>query len=277
FFAEPGMTYWLHITDENGSQIESVHYNIGTKPTTVSDIDIEVDMPTIKPSGSVVKPEFYLFNEDKPSYGIVSLMVDGDIVSQKSQLFGTGQTQIIFNWNVPNSDGYVSYDVQGLVKLYDSEITTVPSSLASHPKTVTVSGTDMPALQVIERDGTILADPALVYASNADSTVRFTVTDPQGQCIIGSGDECLVNDSTKGKRGGLESIPYGDQILRIKYSGADNALERFSITSVDPIIGQWNVALESEDGFVQQADASEDPTVKVKYRYHSDTVTVSSQ
>jgi hypothetical protein len=204
-------------------------------------------------------------------------MVDGDIVSQKSQLLGTGQTQIIFNWNVPNSDGYISYDVQGVVELYDSEITTTSSSLATHPKTVTVSGTDMPTLQIIERGGTILADPALVYASNADSTVRFTVTDPQGQCIIGGADECVINDSTAGKRGGLESIPYGDQILRVKYSGADNALERFSITSIDPIVGQWNVSLESEDGLIQQANASEDTVVKIKYRYHSDTVTVSSQ
>ena len=205
------------------------------------------------------------------------LTIDGEIISQKSQLLGTGQTQIVFNWNVPNSDSYVSYDIHGVVELYDGEIATTSSSLATHPKTVTVSGTDMPELEIIERDGTILADPALVYASNADSTVRFTVTDPQGQCIIGSGDECLVNDSTAGNRGGLESVPYGDQILRVKYSGADNALERFSITSVDPIVGQWNVLLESEDGLIQHADASEDTDVKIKYRYHSETVTVSSQ
>jgi hypothetical protein len=164
-----------------------------------------------------------------------------------------------------------------MVELYDGQITTTSSSLATHPKTVTVLGTDMPALQVIERDSTILADPALVYASDADHTVRFTVTDPSGQCIIGGAEECLVSESTVGKRGGLESIPYGDQILRVKYSGADNALERFSITSVDPIVGQWNVLLESEDGLIQQADASEDPIVKIKYRYHSETVTISSQ
>ena len=89
--------------------------------------------------------------------------------------------------------------------------------------------------------------------------------------------ECLVNDSTRDNRGGLESVPYGDQILRVRYSGADNALERFSITSIDPIVGQWNVSLESDDGFVQQAHASEDTTVKIKYRYHSETMTVKSE
>jgi len=277
WMVEPGMTYWLHITDEDGAQTESIHYNIGAKPTDVSDIAVEVDMPTIKPSGSIVKPEFYLFNEDKPSYGIVSLVVDGEVVSKRSQMFGTGQTQIIFNWNTPKSDGYVEYDIQGVVELYDSKVSTASSIFATHPKTVTVSGTEMPTLQVLQRDDIVLADPALVYASNADDTVRFTVTDPQGQCIIGSADECLVNESTRGKRGGLESVSYGDQILRVRYSGADNALERFSITSIDPIVGQWSVSLESEGGFVQQAHAAEDTIVKIKYRYHSETITAFSQ
>jgi len=275
--AEPGMTYWMHITGEDDSQSESVHYNIGVKPTESSTVHVEVDMPTIKASGTTVKPEFYIFNDDVPSYGIVSLMVDGKVVSKQSQLFGTGQTHIIFNWNVPQADGYVDYDVQGMVELYDNTFATTSSTLATHPKTITVTGEQMPELQVISRDGTILADPALVYASNADDTLRFTVTDPAGQCIIGSSDECLVNDSTRDNRGGLESVPYGDQILRVRYSGADNALERFSITSIDPIVGQWNVTLESDDGFVQQAHASEDTTVKIKYRYHSDTITVRSE
>ncbi|MGY5151579.1 MAG: hypothetical protein ACW9XA_04865 [Candidatus Nitrosopumilus sp. bin_6a] len=277
FLVEPGMTYWLHVTDENGAQTESTHYNIGVKPSIVSDITLEVDIPTISASNSIVKPEFYLFNEDEPSYGIVSLVVDGETVSQKSQLIGTGQTQVIFNWNVPSSDSYVSYDIQGIVELFDGKVTTSSSPLVTNPKTITVSGTDMPTLEIIERDGSVLADPALMYASNTDSTVRFTVTDPQGQCIIGGGDECLVNDSTMEQRGGLKSVPYGDQILRIKYSGANNSLERFSITSIDPIIGQWNISLESEDGLIQHADASEDIDVKIKYRFNHDIVTIYSQ
>ena len=164
-----------------------------------------------------------------------------------------------------------------MVELYDSKISTTPSILATHPKTVTVSGSEMLALQLIQRDDTVLADLGLIYASNSDDSLRFTVIDPQGQCIIGGTDECLVNENIRGNRGGLESIPYGDQILRVRYSGADNVLERFSITSIDPIVGQWNVSLESEDGFVQQAHASEDSVVKIKYRYHSETVTAFSK
>ena len=106
--------------------------------------------------------------------------------------------------------------------------------------------------------------------------MRFRVIDPLGQCIIGGTEECLVNENTKGKRGGLESIPYGDQILRVRYSGADNSLERFSITSIDPLVGQWTVSLETEDEYIQQAHAAEYVQVKIKYRYHSETMTIRS-
>ncbi len=274
---EPGMNYWLHITDENNNKSESVHYSIGVKPTTISDIRVEMDIQTIRPSGSLIKPELYIFNDDAPSYGIASLVVDGEIVAKKSQLFEKGQTQVIFNWKLPDSDGYSSNDFQGRVDLYDVSVITESAIVSSHPKTISISAYEMKSLEIIEREGQVLADPALIYASNSDADLRFRVIDPQGQCIIGGTEECLVNQSTSGKRGGLESIPYGDQILRVRYSGSDNALERFSITSIDPITGQWNVSLETEDDFIQQAHAMEDTSVKVKYRYHSETITVKSE
>ena len=47
-------------------------------------------------------------------------------------------------------------------------------------------------------------------------------------------------------------------------------------SSIDPIINQWTVSLEKEDGGFQEAHASQEPVVKVKYRYHSETITVFS-
>jgi len=274
---EPGMVYWLYIIDENGNHSESIHYNVGVRPTIVRDVSVEVDMPTIRPSGSIIKPEFYVFNDDAPSYGIISLIVDGEIVSKKSQLFGTGQTQVIFNWILPRSDVYVDYDFTGIVTLYDNTISTAPAIVSTHPKTITVSGTDMPSLEIIQRDGQILADPALIYASDNNENLRFSVLDPQGQCIIGKSEQCLVQESTRDNRGGLVSVNYGEQVLRIKYSGADNPLERFSITSIDPITDKWIVTLETKDGMIPEAHASQEPSVKIKFRYHSEIITVKSE
>jgi len=126
-------------------------------------------------------------------------------------------------------------------------------------------------------DGQVIVEPAFIYSSNSDENLQFRVIDPQGQCVIGATDDCIINESTKDNRGGLTSIMYGDQVLRISYSGVDNALERFSITSIDPILDQWTISLETEDETVQEAFATQVPIIKVKYRYHSETITVFSE
>ncbi|WP_157832744.1 hypothetical protein, partial [Nitrosarchaeum koreense] len=276
FIAEPAMKYWIHVLDEDQNTNESKQYSIGVKPTTIPDVLVEMDTPTIRPTGSVAKPEIYIKNENSPAFGIVSLVVDGKIVSKKSQLIETGQTKVSFDWTVPSSEGYSSNELQGRVDLYDKTIITNQALVHSYPKTITMSVYDMKPLEVLVKDDKVLADPALIYASDSDENLRFRVIDPQGQCIIGGTDECLVKESTKQSRGGLQSIPYGDQILRVKYSGSDNALERFSITSIDPITDQWTVTLETDDGFVPQVHATEDTSIKIKYRYHSETITVKS-
>jgi hypothetical protein len=139
-----------------------------------------------------------------------------------------------------------------------------------------MSAYDMQTLQVIEKNGAILSEPVLLYASNTQNEFKFQVTAPNGQCIIGTGDECSVKDSTRSNRGGLSSVQYGEQTLRIKYSGPDSTLERFSIISIDPIIGDWTITLETEEGLIPQAQTVKDLSIKVKHKIHSETITVYS-
>jgi len=78
-------------------------------------------------------------------------------------------------------------------------------------------------------------------------------------------------------RGGLASVQYEGQTLRIKYNGPDSSFERFSITSIDPIVGDWIVTLETEEGLIPLAQAVKDLTIKVKHRINiSETITVYS-
>ncbi|MEK0354076.1 MAG: hypothetical protein QQN58_06440, partial [Nitrosopumilus sp.] len=69
---------------------------------------------------------------------------------------------------------------------------------------------------------------------------------------------------------------YEEQTLRIKYSGTDSSFERFSITSIDPLVGDWIVTLEAEEGLIPLAQAVKDLTLKVKHRINSETITVYS-
>ena len=274
---EPGIKYWIHVLDEDQNTNESKQYRIGVKPTTVSDVIVEMDVPTIRPTGSIVRPEVYVRNDNSPAFGMVSLVVDGKIVSKKSQLFDAGQTKVSFDWDIPASKVYSSNELQGRVDLYDKTITTKPAVVHSYPRTIAVSAYDMKPLELLVKDGKVLADPALIYASDSDENLRFRIIDPQGQCIIGATDECIVKESTKNNRGGLVSVNYGDQILRVRYSGSDNPLERFSITSIDPIIDEWTVTLETDDGIVPEAHAIKDTLIKIKHRYYSETITVKDQ
>jgi len=277
YMAEPGIKYWIHILDENLNTVDFREYEVGVKPTKLSRVSVEMDVDTVKQTGASIRPEVYIFTDDAPAYGTVSLIADGEVVLQKAQLFEIGQTKVTFDWNIPKSDSYGNNELQGKVDLYDSSVVTESATIHSYPRTISLSASELTSLELIEIDGQVVVEPAFIYSSNSDENLQFRVIDPQGQCVIGATDDCIINESTKDNRGGLTSIMYGDQVLRISYSGVDNALERFSITSIDPILDQWTISLETEDDVLQEAHATPEPIIKIKYRYHSETVTVFSE
>ncbi|PIN97863.1 MAG: hypothetical protein COU45_00670, partial [Nitrosopumilus sp. CG10_big_fil_rev_8_21_14_0_10_33_7] len=241
---EPAISYWIHIIDEDQNEAESKQYNIGVKPTSIGSISLEMDIPSVKQSNSLVRPQLFVNNKDLPLYGIVSLIVNGEVISKKSQLFATGQTTVNLEWKSPNVNGHIIYDVMASIDLYDKSISTQSAKLHVYPKTVTMLASEIKSLEPITENDTVLAVPVLIYASNSvDSNLRFHVTAPNGQCIIGASEGCAVHDSTVNQRGGLTSIEYEDQIIRVKYSGSDSPLERFSITSVDPLVDNWIISL----------------------------------
>ncbi|MBI4131358.1 MAG: hypothetical protein HY476_02575, partial [Nitrosarchaeum sp.] len=291
---EPAISYWIHIIDENQNEAESKQYNIGVKPISVGDVTFEMDIESIKESGSLVRPQLFVDNNDLPSYGIVSLIVNGEVISKKSQLFATGETTVNLEWKSPNVDEHTIYNVIASVDLYDKSISTQSAKLHIYPRTITMLASEIKSLEPITENDTVLADPALIYASNyVDQDLRFSVIAPNGQCIIGVSEECTMHSSTSidqihhhlpsesqsniVQRGGLASIEYEDQIIRVRYSGPDSPFERLSITSIDPLVGNWIVSLETSDGVIPQAQAMKDMSIKVKYRTHSETITVSSE
>jgi len=134
-----------------------------------------------------------------------------------------------------------------------------------------------PITAIVDELGNSIARPALLYASNQGEG-QFKVTATDGTCVIGSGKQCMVQDSTLSNRGALDSVILDGQIYRVRYSGADSPLERFSITSFDPVIGDWKVEIEPETGLVPFASAEDDMLLKIKYRaVRSPLITVSSQ
>jgi hypothetical protein len=235
-----------------------------------------MDTVTIKAQGTTLRPTTYLTNEGEiPVYGTVSLIADGELVSSKPVLLTPGQSRITLEWSIPKSDDTRIYDMQTLLEVYDRSYLTSIATLNTFVRTQIIPITEQSYIEPITDEiGNTIARPAMLYASNPESG-QFRVTAPDGTCVIGAG--CLVEQSTLKHRGAIDSVIIDGQIFRVRYSGADNALERFSITSLDSVLGQWIVEIEQETSpFV--ASAVQDVPIKVKYRAErSPLVTVTSE
>lgn len=96
--------------------------------------------------------------------------------------------------------------------------------------------------------------------------MRYKVTAPDGTCVIGTSNDCLVTNSTLDEPGQVKIITVGDQVYRVRYSGTNDTLERFSITSVDPIVGTWKVEIDSQIDLAVQTHVMDNVSLKVIYR-----------
>ena len=88
-------------------------------------------------------------------------------------------------------------------------------------------------------------------ARGEESQVSLEITTVNGQCIIGQNSNCLVSESTR-KPGEIYSIVSIDDInYKVRYSGNDVRLEKFSIVPEDSnsqlIIDNWTVKIIKDE------------------------------
>jgi hypothetical protein len=272
----PAVEYWIRIVTQEGVVQESVHNIVGVKPVGYSDTSsAEMDTTTIKAQGTTLNPTAYLTNEGEiPVYGTVSLLVDGEKAYSTPVLLTPGQNRISLEWSIPKSADTIHYSMQTQLEVYDKSYITGVAPLDAFVRTKIVPiSKDTQIVPVTDKFGNIIARPAMIYSSN-DGTGEFRVVSPDGTCVIGAG--CLVEESTLKHHGGIDSVLIDGHIYRVRYSGADSPLERFSITSLDSVLGQWNVEIKDNSKFT--AAASIDVSVKVQYRAErSPMVTVGSE
>jgi len=273
----PAVEFWIRLVTEEGIVQESKHSIVGVKPDNYSgESTAEMDTVTIKAQGTTLQPTVYLTNEGEiPVYGTVSLVADGESVYSKPVLLTPGQNRITLEWSIPKSDYTRVYNIQTLLEVYDKSYITSEATLHTFVRTQIIPITEQSYIeQITDERGNTIARPAMLYASNPEDG-QFRVVAPDGTCIIGEG--CLVEQSTLKHRGAIDSILLDGQIFRVRYSGADSPLERFSITSLDSVLGQWTVTIESESSEFMAA-ASGDVSIKVKYRAErSPLITVTSE
>ena len=88
-------------------------------------------------------------------------------------------------------------------------------------------------------------------ARGQESDVNVQVSTSEGVCVIGQDTSCLVNQSTRKPGAIYEIVTIGEQNYKIRYSGPDVRLEKFSILpelSGIPIdIKDWNVQVMKDE------------------------------
>ena len=228
-----GVRYWLHALNEDLEISDSTKYLISVKPGYSILGNLEFDVVTIKAEGSTLKPIAYFTNTiSKPVSGAISLIVDGKVVdTSQPQSFEPGETSVQLVWKIPRVGTVVDYQVNVIAEFCGKIFETEEVTLSTFPRTVIESIPDKINVKLFtDQLGNTVARAGSLYSSDVNPNTNFRVISPDGTCVIGDTEECLIRESTFGSRGNVESVTIDGQVYRIRYSGSENVVERFTIT-----------------------------------------------
>jgi hypothetical protein len=271
--AAPGISYWIYA---ESAQISNISDKI-TIPVEQKQVNVLLELDIVKSVKEGRNANFaaYITNYDADVYGTVSLLVDGKPVSTTPATFSKGQTKVNLEWGVPRTQNTTSYDVSAKLEVYGNNIHTTTEKISSYPQSVAASiQQPLEITSITDGDGRIVAHATTLYASDTAADMRFKVVAPDGTCVIGSSSGCLIKGMTQNHRG--VDVAIDGQIYRIRYSGETSILERFSIVSVDPIVGKWSIQMESDNDIIPRAFALDDVMVNIGYKGNNSMVVLRS-
>jgi len=267
FMKSPAIEYWIHVQNQAGKSTDSIQYSVGVKPSYPINGKLELDVIQNRAAGTTAKPTVYFTTVGNSVYGTISLVVDGiTVYTSQTQLFSVGQTSVRLEWKTQSTDQLSNHQIQAIANIYDKKI-SANAAISTFSSVKTISIMQPVQINIItDSNGHTIANPQVLYSSfKNDGDKMYKVIAPDGTCVIGGSQNCLVTGTTLGLPGQIKSITIDDQVFRVRYSGSSSPLERFSITSIDPIVGQWKVEIDSLINLLPQAHAMEDIFLKIKY------------
>jgi hypothetical protein len=265
----PGVSYWVHIENSANKKVDSDIATIGVKPSYPILGDLQLDTKIVRVQGITGHPTAYFTNNSTgPVYGHVVLLVNGTVAyASPSQIFNTGQNVVNLQWKTGTVDKISNYQVQARAEIFGKTIDTVSHNVTTFPGTVSLPLSKISSVGDILLGNSTIAKASTLYSSfNNDGTMRYKVTAHDGTCVIGPSDNCLVTKSTLELAGNFKTVTIGDQVYRVRYTGPDDVLERFSITSIDSLSGNWKVEIDFTNGLMPAVHAMDNIVLKVKYR-----------
>jgi len=263
---EPGITYWVWVRNTDQITAESSRYSIGVMPPFAINGTVGFEMNQNIAEGSVQSPTIYVQNNANGTiFGTVSLVVNGTVVSSyANQLFENGTSVLQLEWTVPKIFNATSYPVQVEAQFYNTTFASKQVNINTYPITVSIPLSNLTSVQdFVGIDGNTTARPYIMYSSFYNTgNLTFKVVSPSGTCLIGSA-YCIVGNSTVKQGERFVTVNVNNHAYNIQYSGTGAVIQRFTITSSEPIVGPWKVTIQK--GGIEQIDLEEKTLLKVKY------------
>jgi len=274
--------YYGHYVEKTVSIVDN-SLKGGLEPKIVFDFDKTEYVPgeTVRISGNI---------ENAYYYDTVSVIIETPDVSKinclQGQQCGFGNTEkklrvlesvngpgFFMNYKIPYNENMIGkYDVTvdthfgKIVKSFFvlSENEVIGKSISSPviskkviEKFNRIADNEIPIILTEKSSDDSTLSPRVIQGSlftsarGEESDVNLRITTSNGQCVIGQSSDCLVTESTR-KPGEIYSIVTIDDVnYKIRYSGNDVRLEKFSIVpenSTSKIdIDNWNVEILKDE------------------------------
>tara|TARA_B100001540_G_scaffold294312_1_gene294125 strand:- start:79 stop:3624 length:3546 start_codon:yes stop_codon:yes gene_type:complete len=175
----------------------------------------------------------YQITKSPSAIGTYKIIVDTHFAQTELEFFVVEETEVI---GTPDTSSSTKKIIDKFNRISDNEIPIILGEKSSEESTL------MPR---------VLQGSLFTSARGEESDVNLRVSTSDGQCIIGQDSNCLVSESTR-KPGAIYSIVSIDDVnYKIRYSGNDVRLEKFSIVpeeSNSPInVDNWKVEVVKDE------------------------------
>jgi len=169
--------------------------------------------------------------------GTYKLTIDTHFDQLEKEFFVIDQSETIDS--TKNSDSSLPTSKKIIEKFNRISDNKIPISLSNKPSEDTTL------------EPRVLQGSLFTSARGEESSVNLKITTSDGQCVIGQELNCLVSESTR-KPGAIFAIVSIDDInYKIRYSGNDVRLEKFSIVPEESgskiNINDWNVEIIKDE------------------------------
>ena len=177
----------------------------------------------------------YKIGSGEASLGQYTINVGTDCCQTEKSFFVTEESSIIQTTPVTDEPQSVKKIIKKFNRISDSDISIGLNDMEQDS-------------ELVPR---VIQGSLFTAARGQESIVNIQVSTSDGLCIIGQGDACMVNEMTRKPGAIYEIVTIGDTNYKIRYSGTDAKLEKFSIlpesTGVEIDIKDWNVQVIKDE------------------------------